>query len=148
MQNTQTEKDKGEKLNLILAIDILLKKKTIPIYLSDDIKAIKEKKLFNNFLLYSIWTSFDAIIFIFLVSKEMSYNTAIKAIIDLTNFLHQPTYKNYIDSREKKIKANPNQKKDILNEYSEKIRIWSDKTQKRKLEYTKRLNLINKLKSN
>jgi len=146
--NATTGKDKGEKVNLISAIDSLLKKKTIPIYLSDDIKAIKEKELFNSFLLYNIWTSFDAVVYLFLVSDEIYYKDAKNAITDLTNFLHQPTYKNYCNSKEKELKSNPENRKEIQNKYSEKIRVWTEKTQKRKMEYLSRLELINKLKSN
>lgn len=145
--NSKSEKDKGEKYNLISAIDILLKKGAFPIYLTDDIKATKEKKILNDFLLQNIWTSFDAIIFIFLLSDEMKYDTAKKAITDLINFQHRLTYKNYVENRDKKISEQSSKKKEILNDYSEKIHKWNEKTQKRKLNYLNRLKQIERLKS-
>ena len=148
IDNATTDKDKGEKVNLISALDIILKKKTIPIYLTDDIKAIRsEQQLLTNFLLYNTWTSFDAILFLFLTTSTFSYEIVKAAITDFTAFIYKPTYENLIKARNKKIDNNPAKNKDIVNEYTIKISDWRKQTQDNKIDYLKRIEVIKTLKN-
>jgi len=150
IENSESTKDLGEKANLMVAIDIILKKKNIPIFLTDDNKAIdfiNQKGLFKSFLLYSIWTSFDVIIFLFITCKNFRYNIAIEAINDLTVFLYQPTFNNLIKSRDDKIAREPKNKEILYNEFSKKINNWRNETEAKKLDYLKRLQIINSLQN-
>lgn len=141
-----TTNDQGEKANLIVSIDLFLKQKTIPIYLTDDLKAIdREQKLLNTFLLYNIWTSFDVIVFLHLTSN-LNFEFAKDAITDLTSFKHNTIYRDLITARDEKIKKNPEKKNEINNEYAKKIKKRKNEIIENKLDYLKRIISINKLK--
>ncbi len=139
----------GEKVNLISYIDLLLRTKNIPIFLTDDLKAIKsfnEKDFIKTFLV-NIWTSFDVIVYLFLTTNKISFDLAKDAITDFIKFLYDTIYQSLINERDIKISEAPNKKKEIVREFSVKISEKKSDLQYKKISYVKRLELIHILKN-
>lgn len=71
---SQTDRDKGEKDNFAVAIDLFLtKKRTNLIFLTDDDKAIELNgclyEVKSAFPIIKIWNSFDVVLFLYFVHK-------------------------------------------------------------------------------
>lgn len=69
------------------------------------------------------------------------------AITDFTAFIYKPTYDNLIKARDKKIDDQPAKKKEIIKKYAIKISSWRKQTQENKIDYLKRIEIINTLKN-
>lgn len=84
--SNQGDANRGEKHNLIVAIDHYLAKKTKGlIFLTDDQKALNGiiKESVYTFPLYQIWNSFDVILFLYIEHKLFDRDFAEAAIINI-----------------------------------------------------------------
>lgn len=144
-----TSNNLGEKGNLISYIDLLLRTKKIPIFLTDDLKAINsfnEKDYINTYLV-NIWTSFDVIVYLFLTTNKISFELAKDAITDFIKFLYDTIYQSLKNDRDSKISEAPRKRKEIEQEFSVKISEKKSELQHKKISYVKRLDLIHILKN-
>ena len=132
-------KDSGEKANLAVSIDKFINdhKRGI-IYLSDDIKAMDDNsdvfETFQAFPLFPLWTSFEVVLFLYLVGskKGFSFGIASDAIKDLNNFIFSPQHKQLIAQESKLSKV----------EYLQKMQRLHEKIQKQEAKYLRRLQKI------
>ncbi len=145
-----TKNNLGEKVNLISYIDLLLRTKNIPIFLTDDLKAINsftEKDFIKTFMI-NIWTSFDVIVYLFLTTNKINFQLAKDAITDFIKFLYDTIYQSLINERDTKISELPHKRSEIQQEFSIKISEKKGELQHKKISYVKRLELIHILKNN
>jgi len=134
------EKDKGEKDNLLLAIDLFVhQNKRCLVLLTDDEKA-KQGALRNvlcAFPSFTVLNSFDAVLFLYvcLHKKYFTFSIAEDAFRTinayLVNLMRRP--------HEQKFDRN-----EISNdEYAEKMQKITEKSRVRFVEYIKRLRVVN-----
>jgi hypothetical protein len=102
--------DKGEHENICVAIDIFFDKFSRLYFLSDDKKAVGDyfqpkkeghlKELLDTFPYFNLWTSYDAIIFLY-TKKIISYECSQDALRDLVAFVSNLEKKSAKGQKEK-----------------------------------------------
>ncbi len=135
--------DKGEKENVAVAIDLFINKNFSIVYLSDDKKATGEtghlKEIMCAFPYYQIWSSFEAVLFLYFSSsnKSFDYTRALDSIKDLVSLIFSSKR---LDLQKKKADG------DISNdEFSNEIQKLRALAQKYTISYTTRIDLIRNL---
>lgn len=107
------ENNRGEKHNLIAALDFDLKKNGRSggiIFLTDDRKATKNvlEEQLNSFPIFNVWDSYDVILFLYLRNKHFTSDIAVAAFRDinatLARYLSPQTRDKIIQERLKKFK--------------------------------------------
>jgi len=138
------QKDRGEKANLAVGLDIIIRGNlNSVVYLSDDRKAISENsklfEIFEAFPYFPIWTSFEVILFLYLVGARKGYtlDLAENSIKDINSFLFQPRREKTIENYEKGIIDR--------DKYSQRMQTLNEAAQKQEVFYRKRLQLVKKI---
>lgn len=132
-------KDSGEKANLAVSIDRFINdNKRGIIYLSDDLKAIDDHseifEVFKAFPYFPLWTSFEVILFLYLVGskKGFDFGLAADAIKDLNSYIFNPQRRQLIEQKSK-----------LSNDdYSRKMQELTEKMQLQETKYLKRLQIV------
>lgn len=134
--------DAGEKANLAVIIDLHINRnKQGLIYLSDDIKAVSETSslslVFRSFSFFPIWTSFEVIVYLYLVGykRGFGYDIAKSSIRDLNSFIFHPQ------------RAELARKRATMHndDYSRKMNLLTEKSMQKVIEYENRLETIRRL---
>lgn len=84
---TRAQGDKGERDNLLAAFDFYFQEKqAITVFLTDDLSALKNHlgTVLNSFPFLKIWTSFDAILFLY-INKKLPTSEIAKNVLNNLN---------------------------------------------------------------
>lgn len=137
-------KDRGEKANLAVGIDMVINSNSNGIiYLTDDRKAISRESslwsIFEAFPYFPTWTSFDVILFLYLFGVKKGYTLEIAkdSIKDLNYILFQPGRKKIQEDYENGII-------DRL-ERDRKMQSLNKKAQEQEASYIRRLQIVKKI---
>jgi|GEM_PF-1165603 len=141
-----SSKDAGEKANLAVCIDIFNHQNNSQIvFLSDDLKALKSedklRAIYDAFPYFSLWTSFEVILFIYYVYNRQgfTYDKAKQTLQDLIAFHSNIRYKGLEAQKSRGEIDN-----DKFSQNVQKLKEWQ---QKHKLMYSERLEIIERVNS-